>query len=574
MQIVQPSGSMLPNQASAGVGAVIFDKPKYDAQEIGLKVADDLDQFAKQKQANIDKKATDYQKLIADLKFDTTGVLNNDRPEIQKMSQQLVDVAAKYYETQSPEYLQEVNSLKAKIENSVKASKMDDELLKVFQDPTKLEKIDNIDELLTSGATLRTAPIESDLRQKARLKMTTMPKQKTSLEILGARVKDLKSTVEARTVRDKATGGFTEEKTEVFLPDKQISDLATELLLDKEYNSKRKQDWANALEYDPATQTYGNQDLLNVYTNRAAQPQNKGKTPYQLFVEDQIKTFQATKSDRGGITFTPTQQAEAREKAKQKYGNDEKVQNVAPYAETLAALFNKDKNLWTAIDNPTDQTQIKDRKLYTSNMFNGTKVGGDVIVGGAKVPNVIESWFMDAQGNVYLQTTKSRVANQEDVAANKDKEEDKKTPVRPKLVKYSNAGELLPSILQAEFGESADDNLGAFLKMVKDKGASKGGTTYDHDMFYKKSQEDEDAFIEGLSGFVKPTFEKAFPADKVVEEKAVTTPKETATKNKKTDYTSSSITTEFVSGLKEGDIIFVDGVERVKQNGVLKKVKR
>ena len=166
------------------------------------------------------------------------------------------------------------------------------------------------------------------------------------------------------------------------------------------------------------------------------------------------------------------------------------------------------------------------------------------------------------------------MANLEDVAANKDKEEDKKTPVRPKLVKYSNAGELLPSILQAEFGESADDNLGAFLKMVKDKGASKGGTTYDHDMFYKKSQEDEDAFIEGLSGFVKPTFEKAFPADKVVEEKAVTTPKETATKNKKTDYTSSSITTEFVSGLKEGDIIFVDGVERVKQNGVLKKVKR
>jgi hypothetical protein len=531
---------MLPNQASAGVGAVIFDKPKYDAQEIGIKVADDLDDFAKQKQANIDKKAADYQKLIADLKFDTTGVLNNDRPEIQKMSQELVDVAAKYYETQSPEYLQKVNSLKAKIENSVKASKMDDELLKVFQDPTKLEKIDNIDELLTSGATLRTAPIESDKRQEARLKMTTMPKQKTSLEILGARVKDLKSTVEARTVRDKATGGFTEEKTEVFLPDKQISDLATELLLDKEYNSKRKQDWANALEYDPATQTYGNQDLLNVYTNRAAQPQNKGKTPYQLFVEDQIKTFQATKRDRGGITFTPTQQADAQQKARQKYGNDEKVQNVAPYAETLAALFNKDKNLWTAIDNPTDQTQIKDRKLYTSNMFSGTKVGGDVIVGTAKVPNVIESWFMDANGDVYLQTTKSRVTNREDIEANKDSEDPK--PVRPKLVKYSNAGELLPSILQAEFGESAADNLGAFLKMVKDKGASKGGTTYDHDMFYKANQEDEDAFIEGLSGFVKPTIDKTFPADRVVEEKVVVKPQATTPKTeaKKVEAVSSA----------------------------------
>ena len=531
-QIVQPSGSMLPNQASARVGAVIFDKPKYDAQEIGMKVADDLDQFAKQKQANIDKKAADYQKLIADLKFDTTGVLNNDRPRIQEMSQELVDVAAKYYETQSPEYLQKLNSLKAKIENGVKASKMDDELLKVFQDPTKLEKIDNIDELLTSGATLRTAPIDSPEREQARLKMTTMPKGKTSLEILNARVKDLKPTMQSKTVRDKATGGFTEEKTEVFLPDKQISDLATELLLDKEYNAKRKQDWANALEYDPVTQTYGNQDLFNVYTSRAAQPQNKGKTPYQLFVEDQIKTFQAIKKDRGGITFTPTQQAEAQQKARQKYGNDEKVQNVAPYAETLAALFNKDKNLWTAIDNPTDQSQIKDRKLYTSNMFHGTKVGGDVIVGGAKVPNVIESWFMDAQGNVYLQTTKSRVTNQEDIKDNEGSENPK--PVRPKLVKYSNAGELLPSILQAEFGESADDNLGAFLKMVKDKGASKGGTTYDHDMFYKPSQEDEDAFIEGLSGFVKPTFEKTFPADVAVEETVVTKPKATAPKKTET----------------------------------------
>jgi len=49
MQIVQPNGNMLPNQASAGVGAVIFDKPKYDAQEIGLKVQADLEDWGKQK---------------------------------------------------------------------------------------------------------------------------------------------------------------------------------------------------------------------------------------------------------------------------------------------------------------------------------------------------------------------------------------------------------------------------------------------------------------------------------------------------------------------------------------------
>jgi len=528
MQIVQPSGSMLPNQASAGVGAVIFDKPKYDAQEMSMKVADDLDQFAKQKQAALQKKADDYQKLIADLKFDTTGVLNNDRPRIQQMSQELVDVAAKYYETQSPEDLQKVNSLKAKIENGVKASKMDDEMLKVLQDPTKLEKIDNMDDLLTSGAVLRTAPIDSLEREQARLKMATLPKQKTSLEVLKERIANVKPTSVSKTVRDKATGGFAEETTEVFLPDTQVSDLATELLLDNEYNKKRKEDWANALQYDPATQSYGNQDLFNVYAKRAAEPQNKGKTPYQLFVEDQIKTFQATKTGRNNVFFTPTQQAEAQQKARQKYGNDEKVQNVAPYAETLAALFNKNKKLWTAIDNPTDGSQVKDRRVYTSNIFNGTKVGGDVIIGNSKVPNVIESWFMDANGNVYLQTTKSRKTNEEDIADNEGSESPK--PVRPKLIKYSNAGEILPSILQAEFGESADDNLGAFIKMVKKEGASKGGTTYDHDMFYKANQEDEDAFIEGLSGFVKPTIEKAFPSDRVVEEKVAVKPQATTPK--------------------------------------------
>jgi hypothetical protein len=245
-------------------------------------------------------------------------------------------------------------------------------------------------------------------------------------------------------------------------------------------------------------------------------------------VEDQIKTFQATKTGRNNVFFTPTQQAEAQQKARQKYGNDEKVQNVAPYAETLAALFNKNKKLWTAIDNPTDGSQVKDRRVYTSNIFNGTKVGGDVIIGNSKVPNVIESWFMDANGDVYLQTTKSRKTNEEDIADNEGSESPK--PVRPKLIKYSNAGEILPSILQAEFGESADDNLGAFIKMVKKEGASKGGTTYDHDMFYKANQEDEDAFIEGLSGFVKPTIEKAFPSDRVVEEKVAVKPQTSAPK--------------------------------------------
>jgi hypothetical protein len=74
---------MLPNQASAGVGAVIFDKPKYDAQEIGLKVQADLEDWGKQKALADQAKLKVAKDLTKDLDYEAKDFLPEGAAQIK-----------------------------------------------------------------------------------------------------------------------------------------------------------------------------------------------------------------------------------------------------------------------------------------------------------------------------------------------------------------------------------------------------------------------------------------------------------------------------------------------------------
>jgi hypothetical protein len=97
MQIVQPSGSMLPNQASAGVGAVIFDKPSLDAAQVQRNVDIELDNFARKKAADNAKAVADKNALIADLNFDAKGIFPDDKGHFQEGKNKLIEANQKLY---------------------------------------------------------------------------------------------------------------------------------------------------------------------------------------------------------------------------------------------------------------------------------------------------------------------------------------------------------------------------------------------------------------------------------------------------------------------------------------------
>ena len=97
MQIVQPSGSMLPNQASSRVGAVIFDKPTLDAAQVQRNVDEDLDNFARRKAAENAKVVADKNALIADLNFDDKGVFPDDKGHFQEGKNKLIEANQKLY---------------------------------------------------------------------------------------------------------------------------------------------------------------------------------------------------------------------------------------------------------------------------------------------------------------------------------------------------------------------------------------------------------------------------------------------------------------------------------------------
>ena len=96
MQIVQPSGSMLPNQASSRVGAVIFDKPKYDAQEIGLKVQADLEDWGKQKALADQQKLKTAKDLVADLSYEPKDFLPEGSAKVKEYADKLKNKQAEY----------------------------------------------------------------------------------------------------------------------------------------------------------------------------------------------------------------------------------------------------------------------------------------------------------------------------------------------------------------------------------------------------------------------------------------------------------------------------------------------
>lgn len=318
MQIVQPSGSMLPNQASARVGAVIFDKPQYDPLTVQMRVNAELDDFAKQKQAQAEKQKADTAKLVADLNFDAKGIYDQDNQYFIDGKKKLVDAQAEIYkyDPNSSEFRDALG--KAKKEQGfyaveAQASAMHKEMLanaiKDF-DPTKHDK-KAFDKWIVG---MRTAPNIQE-RMKVAGQNPFKPIQKTLEE------KTLKLFDEAQKAglvkpiavkqeygRTPDGEGILIEKEEI-LPESKSLDLAQGWLA----NSDVKNDVLDQYSQLPKSEQ-------NYYLNRAKELSEKYSTKDQAKVYDPISVYYSQSvldkynvgsQKRTQLGYSPQQQQEA-----------------------------------------------------------------------------------------------------------------------------------------------------------------------------------------------------------------------------------------------------------------------
>lgn len=93
---------------------------------------------------------------------------------------------------------------------------------------------------------------------------------------------------------------------------------------------------------------------------------------------------------------------------------------------------------------------------------------------------------------------------------------------------------------------------------------------------YRPLQEVEGAILSSGSKGFKAKVRENFQAmkDEAARLNKTSVSSQTTNKSKQKQYKATDITEQIFNSLKEGDIIIVDGVERIKQGGALKKVKR
>ncbi len=318
MQIVQPSGSMLPNQASAGVGAVIFDKPQYDPLTVQMRVNAELDDFAKQKQAQAEKQKADTAKLVADLNFDAKGIYDQDNDFFIDGKRKLIDANAKLYSLEPNTQAfrdaeKEAKRLQGFYSVEAQASAMHKDMLanaiKDF-DPTKHDK-KYFDEWIVGMRTA--ASIEA--RNKVAGKNPFMPIQKT-LEEKTLRLFDEAQkaglvkpiAVKQEYGRTPDGEGILIEKEEI-LPENKSLDLAQGWLA----NSDIKDDVLEQYSQLPESEQ-------SYYLNRAKELSQKYSTKDQAKVYDPISVYYSQSTldkynvgsqKRTQLGFSPKQQQEA-----------------------------------------------------------------------------------------------------------------------------------------------------------------------------------------------------------------------------------------------------------------------
>jgi hypothetical protein len=318
MQIVQPSGSMLPNQASAGVGAVIFDKPQYDPLTVQMRVNAELDDFAKQKQAQAEKQKADTAKLVADLNFDAKGIYDQDNDFFIDGKRKLIDANAKLYSLEPNTQAfrdaeKEAKRLQGFYSVEAQASAMHKDMLanaiKDF-DPTKHDK-KYFDEWIVGMRTA--ASIEE--RNKVAGKNPFMPIQKT-LEEKTLRLFDEAQkaglvkpiAVKQEYGRTPDGEGILIEKEEI-LPENKSLDLAQGWLANSDIKNDVLEQYSQLPESE---QSY--------YLNRAKELSQKYSTKDQAKVYDPISVYYSQSTldkynvgsqKRTQLGFSPKQQQEA-----------------------------------------------------------------------------------------------------------------------------------------------------------------------------------------------------------------------------------------------------------------------
>lgn len=513
MQVVktQPTGAF--TEGGAGIGAVIFDKPQYDPQTMALKVEGDLENWAKEKQAEAAKKKAETDKLIADLNFDDKGAFPDDVDYFKEGKNKLIEAQAKLDGTDpnSPEWnknYREAQRVRDWYKSDVTSSSEQwGEFKKIKEqfdaDPNKYDK-DKFDQWVAAVRVTRDPQKRSEL-----FKINPLQAPKEQLEDLTVEMikkgKDagvISPTNVKRSYGKTPTGeDIMIEQTELFPEDKRVS-LAADWISN---NGKIKDAVLEKFSVAP-------QSDIDYYTQKAAQlsqKYSKNFKPYDIWYSDSIEKYDTQGEKSTQLGYSP----ERTQKAQYDWGEGKKLRNQgAGLLEQLSGAFQGKPQYLQPIKTYAGYDAVGIKGLSGYNI--GTYTYGD-----KDVPNKILEVVRTKDGRLMVMTSKSLYDEQIRTGDKNTLNTDPKKMETARLyIPYDNVTQLFNDIATGHFGKDGGEQvkIGAqeYAKPLK---AYNDATAFDASKIVQLSNEEQSKRDEIYGMKVKRvgvTGGEAFPTNK------------------------------------------------------------
>jgi len=498
----QPTGAFA--QGRGGIGAVIFDKPQYDLSTIQFKVADDLDNWAKDKaiEAKRNKKAVNA--LIADLNFDEKGIYDRDAEYFVEGKRKLIDAQAKLASLQpeTPEWNKayyEAKNERDKYQTLARASVNQKEQIKIAVDEfSKSPEKYDADYFQNWLANVR---LEGDplARTKSFEKSPLRPPTLGIEDLTIAKLKAMKDADLLKPQTVKNSFGQTPsgeniliEQTEI-MPEGRRYSVASDWVAS---DSKIK-DWALS-DYSGMPQV-----AKDFYDQKAAvlsQKYGKTITPYAARYGDILEKYNVADEKITGMGYSPMQSAMASQWGK---GQEEKRIGSGLLELVSGAFQGTPERL-------SPRKTHFDKNATGVSGFEGYNMG---TMRGVDLPNPILEVNRTSDGKVLVMTAQSlkdaqdivRLKKVEQIkAANGGKEltqdelnEIAAQPIDKKEIQevraykiYDNATQLANDIATGHYGKDGGELIRRGMNaFAEEKGAYTGGASYDVEKITKLTDE-------------------------------------------------------------------------------------
>jgi hypothetical protein len=528
----QPTGAF--TQGGAGIGAVIFDRPQYDPQTMALKVQGDLENWAKEKQAEAAKKKAETDKLIADLNFDDKGAFPDDVDYFKEGKNKLIDAQAKLDATDpnSPEWnknYREAQRVRDWYKSDVTSSSGQwGEFKKIKEqfdaDPNKYDK-DKFDQWVASVRVTRDPQKRSELFKINPLQAPKEELEDLTIEMIkkGKDAGVISPTNVKRSYGKTPTGeDIMIEQTELFPEEKRVS-IAADWISN---NGKIKDAVLEKFSAAP-------QSDIDYYTQKASQLSQKyGKNfkPYDIWYSDSIEKYDTQGEKSTQLGYSPERQQEAQ----YKWGEGKKLQNQgAGLLEAVSGAFQGKPQYLQPIKTYAGYDAVGIKGLSGYNIGTYTYSDKD---GVKDVPNKILEVVRTKDGRLMVMTSKSLYDEQIRTAENNTLNTDPKKMETARLyIPYDNVTQLFNDIATGHFGKDGGEQIKVGAKEYATKfGGYNDATAFDAAKVVPLSKEEQEKRDEIYGMKVKRVVVEggeAFPPNKTKQQQ----PK-AETKAAKVDY--------------------------------------